>query len=380
MVFSNTAQVLTSIAEAATETGSTAIASDDTLRLLQEALEHFRQCLSLQEYLLTQSGEFEEDATSSLAQGLDQMSDLKSRSPPNMVEEEVWASVEEPVTENSLIDTLMAQLGTLTTICDVLSACSSGNLGWVGEFYREMLQGKIGLLSDGSERLEEINLTMARFSTAFAKANFHSGAIDISTYERDFTAAYSANQDLLENEQGLYNFADAEMTFVTSVLISLEGNVYDSGSNSLQLNGILWRHITKALEHLTAATKLPQAEYLVRSHLRRGDCELMRYGLSKGAHPFELAAKSAPTLIKNAEIFYRGAAKLGYSYGATEEEREALIKEAVAAKLSGSPDKFNSLLSKEKELTLEVVGVMQDEHLLWPTAKTTLESDLCTLC
>ena len=107
-------------------------------------------------------------------------------------------------------------------------------------------------------------------------------------------------------------------------------------------------------------------------HLRRGNCEVMRYGLSKGVYPYQIATKSAPTLMNNAEIYYRGAAKLGLHSGAVEEEREALVKEAVMAKLSGNPNKLSSLLGRDKEMTLEIIQDMQDECLFSPDDLTIL--------
>ena len=68
--------------------------------------------------------------------------------------------------------------------------------------------------------------------------------------------------------------------------------------------------------------------------------------------------------MNNAEVYYRGAAKLAQSAGAAEEEREGFVKEAVMAKLSGNPGKLSSLVEKDKELTLDIVRDMQDDYLL----------------
>lgn len=359
MLCSNTAQVLTSIAEASSERISTETDSMESLQFLQEALEFFQRCLSLQSYQLTQGEEFKTSVITKSPDQTDPLFDPNQGSRPDAIEEEVWASIEEPVTDDSLIDTLMAQLGTLTTILSV--ARSSANVGWIEEYYCEMLRSRVELLLKSSERLEEINLVKARFLTALADAKFHHQDIGILTYEHELNTAFDRSFDLRRNEQGLIDRADAEITFCNSIL---EGNRNIPGPEVLQLSSIRWRHVTKALEDLTAASKLPQAENLARIHLRRGDYELMRYGLGKGPYPHELAAESAPTLIRNAEIYYRGAAKLGLSTGAAEEEREASVKEAVLAKLSGNPEKYTSLLGKNRESTLEIVRDMQDDCLL----------------
>ena len=356
---SNTAQVLTSIAEASTEGNSTENDSMENLQFLQEALEFFQRCLSLQSYQLTQREKLNRGVMTNPSEQADPIFDPNQDSRPDAVEEEVWASIEEPVTYDSLIDTLMAQLGTLTTIMSV--ARNSVNFGWIEEYYCEMLRSRVELLSKSSERLEEISLVKAKFWTALAEAKFHHQNIGLLDYEHELNTAFHGVFDLRCNEQGLIDRADAEITFCSSILGS-DRNI--SGSEVLQLSSIRWRHLTKALEDLTAASKLPQADSLARIHLRRGDCELMRYGLGKGPYAHELAAKSSITLMRNAEIYYRGAAKIGLNTGATAEEREASVKEAVVAKLCGNPEKYTSLLGENRELTLEIVADMQDDHLL----------------
>ena len=356
---SNTAQVLNSVAEASTERISTENDSMESLGFLQEALEFFQRCLSLQSYQLTQREEIQTSVMTSSSEQPDPNFEPNQSLRPDAVQEEVWASIEEPVTDDSLVDTLMALLGTLTTIMSV--ARSGVNVAWIEEYYCEMLRSRVELLSNSSERLEEIGLAKARFWTALTDAKFHHQTIGILTYEHELSTAFNRSLDLQRNEQGLIDRADAEITFCNSIL---ESNRNISAPEELQLSSMRWRHVTKALEDLTAASKLPQADNLARIHLRRGDCELMRCALGKGPYPHELAAKSTPTLMKNAEIYYRGAAKLGQNTGATEEEREALVKEAVVAKLCGNPEKYTSLLGKDPDLTLEIVKDMQDDYLL----------------
>lgn len=283
---------------------------------------------------------------------------------PEISQEEVWASIEEPVTNDSIIDTVLAQLGTLTTVCTLLGAHGDDSIRWIEEYYRGTLQERIDLLSNNSERLEEILLTKAKFMVAFADASFHGGAIDLMTYEREINAAFPQDFALGHNEQGLCDRAEARMTFNTSIIASKQANANISAADYSRHHSIRWVHITKALDDLTTATKLPQPGNLPRMHLRRGDCELMRYGLSREEFPHELAAKSAPTLMNNAEVYYRGAAKLAQSLGAAEEEREALVKEAAMTKLLGDPQKLKSLIDRDRESTVEILKDMQDECLL----------------
>ena len=133
------------------------------------------------------------------------------------VEEEVWAFIEEPVTKDSLLETLLAQMGTLITICSISSNLSKTNIGWIEEYYLEMLQPKIEFLSRDTGRLQEIGLMRAKFRIAFADASFHVGTIDVLTYERELNAVSADYLDSRLDEQSLYDRADAEIAFVTSV-------------------------------------------------------------------------------------------------------------------------------------------------------------------
>ena len=348
------------------ETRSVTHSHADDLRNLQEALEFFQRCLLLQEHQLHSNKRFAEFTAASPAEHHNDNSEADQDSRPDITQEEVWVSIEEPVTNDSLIDTVLAQLGTLTTVCDLVSAHGHESTEWIEVYYRETLQNRLNLLSNASERLEEMNLVKAKFVAAYADACFRAGAIDLLTYERELGTAYPQDLVLDNNEQGLHDRAEARMTFHTSTTAFAQANTNITKGDYLQLNSIRWTQITQALGDLTAATKLPHPENLPRTNLRRGDCELMRYGLSKGELPYEPAAKSAPTLVKNAEVYYRGAAKLAQASGAVEEEHEALVKEALVTKLLGNSEKLRALLNRDKESITEIVRDMQDEHLLYP--------------
>jgi hypothetical protein len=352
---SNTAQLLTSFVEAATELRHPLSSQIDGLRLLQEALELFQRCLTLQEYQLTQS---EEDHVSSTERPY-----VNDKSENHTTSEEAWATILEPVTHGSLVDTMVAQLDTLTTICSLVIPQGSDDLRWIEKYYR-MLKEKLTCLRD-TERVQEECLANAKFMAAFADASFRRGQLDILEYERKLAAAFDASLDLTNHPEGLCDQADAEITFNTSIRVSAQLSTQLSETDSTRLNEIRWGHITKALDGLTAASKLPNAENLPRIYLRRGDCELLRYRLGHGPHPHGIAAKSAPTLLKNAEVYYRGAAGFARHAGVDEEEWEALVKEAVAASLAGNSMKLQGLWKAKEKAVLEIVMEMQEENLLY---------------
>lgn len=333
------------------------------VRLLQEALELFQRCLSLQEFQLTRIGEQDHDSAAyqdSTSDGTLLKETLTEGSP---VEDEEWAFVDEPVTRDALVDTILAQLETLTTICSLGNFEAGDNLSWIEEYYGNMLKDKIELLTANTDRAHEANLTKAKFVAAFADLSFHHGQLDILEYERELAAAFDPILDLSKSARGLCDRADTEITFQASIGAP-EARAQIVAADMARLNGMRWKHLTSALEDLTAASKLPDAENVPRIHLRRGDCELLRYRIGDGPNPYGPAVKSLRTLIMNAEVYYRGASGLARNAGAETEMREASTKEAIVASLSGNREKLQLLSKTQHQTVLEVVEDMKEESLL----------------
>ncbi len=364
---SNTAQVLTSLAEA--NTGGRKPPEKDqnyALSLLQEALELFQRCLNLQEFKYNQAQEDVVNATEPLADNGDLDQNSSNSAASNASEEEVWASVEEPITKHTLLDTAVAQLDTLTATCGLGGSRSHNNLAWIEEYYRTELQAKIkfyvGDVGDISHQYDAA-LAKAKFSGAIADAAFRSGHLDLLTYEQEINAAFTAPELHLEHDpQGLWDRADVELTFRSSI----QASIANAQLVELpQVANICWKHITKALDSLTTASKLPDALNLPRIHLRRGDCEMLRLCLGEAPLHYDLAIKSKPTLLKNAGVYYRGAGALAKrDKGDEEEQRDAEIKEAVAAALSDDAQRLAALIKLQRGLVEATVEEMRDENLL----------------
>lgn len=359
----NTAQVLTSLVEATTENRWRGDYQSQVVHLLQEALELFQRCLSLQEFQLTPLGEQNDNSATYQDSTSDGTLPKETFAESSPVEDEEWAFVDEPVTKDALVDTILAQLETLTTICSLGNFKGGDNLGWIEEYYGNMLKDKIELLTTDSDRAQEADLIEAKFVAAFADLSFHHGQLDVLEYERELAAAFSPALDLSKSARGLCDRADAEIIFQASIGAP-EATAQVLATDMARLNAIRWKHLTKALEDLTAASKLPDAENLPRIHLRRGDCELLRYRLGNGPNPYEPAIKSSRTLMMNAEVYYRGASGLARNTGAEAEMREASTKEAIVASLSGNKEKFQLLSKTQHQAVLEVVEDMKEETLL----------------
>ena len=364
IVCSNTAQVLTSLAEVFTE-GRAPVNDrrNEALHLFQQALEFFQRCLNVQEYKFTQAREnaAQEATLHSDADNSDVAPSIGNES--NVSEEEVWAAVEEPITTDTLLDTTVAQLDTLTEICSLRSSHTRNDLAWIEEYYRTELQGRIDSYSNGSNRKHEVALSKANFIASISDAAFRGGKLDALTYERELNTAFSHDDlDLKTDPQGLCDKADAHLSFNTSVQNAMQ---QASANEIAQTGSICWKHITKALDSLTAASKQPDAQNLPRIHLQRGDCELLRLHLGEAPLNYDLAIKSASTLLKNAEVYYRGAAALAKSSeDAAEEQKEAEVKEAIVMALADDPQKLSSLIKLQRDVVGATVEEIKDEGLL----------------
>ena len=352
---------MTSLAEAISEgKNATQKNRDEALRLFQEALELFQRCLGVQEFQLTQQATVTAENPVDFDSENADMASNKSE----ISEDERWTMILEPVTKGTLVDTALAQMETLTAVCALVSSPGLHDLAWIDEYYCNILRDRIALYVDGSERQQEAALTNAKFVSALLDASFRSGQLDIFTYERELAAAFSQDIDLSNDPHGLCDKADTEISFVTSVQVSLQENLRAQSQDLLQLNLLTWKHLTVALDNLAAAIKLPDVQNLPRIHLRRGDCELLRYRLGQAPANYDVAIKSAATLIKNAEIYYRGSAKLARNEGTVDEEREASVKELVAARIAGKAGKFTELTSDQRMALHGIIEDMRDEGLL----------------
>ena len=269
--------------------------------------------------------------------------------------------MEEPITKDALLDTTIAQLDTLTAICSLGS--SHTGVAWVEEYYCTTLKDKVSLYVNGSSRHHEAALAHARFTCALSDAAFQGGRLDLSAYEKELNAAFTGQDlDLSNDPSSLCDEAGAELVFNASVQNVLQ---LARSTEMARISSTCWKHITKALDCLTAAAKLPDAQNLPRIHLRRGDCELLRLHLGDAPLGYDLAVKSAPTLLKNAEIYFRGAANLAKKDVGTEEEKnEAEIKESIVAGLLGDTEKLLSMVKTRRDLLESIVGEMKDDGLL----------------
>ncbi|KAH8664239.1 hypothetical protein BX600DRAFT_464071 [Xylariales sp. PMI_506] len=368
----NTAQVLTSIAEE--------IANDDdipdteALKLLQEALELQTKCLSIQELKFEESVEQErlaheqEHAAESSAAEPSEAEQPAEEGSGNDAEDddEQWFTVVEPVTHDTLIDTIVAQLNTLTTFCGVLGnspeSAPPATLAMIEEHSSKLVQ-KIPLVAqDKPERQQEISLAKANFVSALLEAGFKSGKIDAATYKRERDAAFTvpellANgtvESLIANARSLISF--------NSALMELQ---------QPEDSTVRWNSLTESITHLTSASKIPRIDQddLATTHLLRGDANLLLVGLGHPPTNHQAAVTNAAQLLKNAEVFYRNASKLSQD---VEQKSIAALKSKAAEGLQqqvsgGKPFDIGELLAampNGPQWTIEQLEDMVSEGLL----------------
>ncbi|CRG86652.1 hypothetical protein PISL3812_03662 [Talaromyces islandicus] len=370
-VLFNTAQVLTSIAEILTESKRPKENHlQDALKNLQEALELFQRCLVLQELRYTESqeqiksmesGELEippDTDQADVLQGTAQETEETEASP----REEQWAAVIEPVTKDTLVDTAVAQLETLSTLCGLLALDGGNGLPWVEEYSYELLKTKIAAYVEGTDRHHEVALARAQFVAALTEILYRGGRIDVETYQRELSGAFPAELDLSDDPEGLCSKADA----LTSFNSAISDNPPVASDEELQRSVTLrWQGLTTALEALTAASKLATTDNVCKVHIARGDTEMSRWRLAGPPWNYKVAQEYAATLLKNAQTFYRGAAALARRDGAAEEQ-EASCKEAFAAALAGDESKLKQLKSAGSDKVLTVVQDMVEDGLVAP--------------
>lgn len=142
----NTAQVLTSLAEARAENVQDAESRSDAVRLLQEAVELFSACLTRQEmeYSEQQAAAVEaaSTATDTNAEDARDTTDTVETS-PDSPEAELWATVVEPVTPGTLLETALAQLSALSTLVSLVTSSTVSALGFIRELASPLLVTKI---------------------------------------------------------------------------------------------------------------------------------------------------------------------------------------------------------------------------------------------
>ncbi|KAI9839116.1 MAG: hypothetical protein M1819_003109 [Sarea resinae] len=366
----NTAQVLTSISEVILESqASSGDARPKALKLIEEAIEFFQRCFSLQEYQYSESqaqakaveAEFSRLVEFDNSQeGDSTMTDIAQEKGENSSETEQWASVVEPVTKDTLLDTAIAEVEALTTLCGLTVEYSGRGLAWVEELSTGLLQEKISEYVQGTGREEEVARAKGNLICAIGDAGYRLGKIDLQTYELQLESAFPKNIQIYNDAESLCAEADAHLTLNSTIS---EFSASQTGTHTSRLIASRWNHLTLALSSLTSASKLPTTEN-AKINIARGDTELLRFRLSEQPLQYDIAIKNAPTLLKNAQVYYRGAAVIAHNTGESDRVIEAEVKGAIAALLAGDTSDIQAVLRQRKDVVGPILVDMAEDGLL----------------
>jgi len=438
----NTAQVLSSLAELLGEHDDPE-GRADAIRSLQEAIELFSACLTRQELEFSErqarlqefnAASTEDQGGVSLQEQPPGTETRKSSVSNSDSTPEEWATVVEPVTANTLLDTGLAQLAALAILADMSAPSQDGALANISEIATPLIKQRIpyyiSLISTVLEEPEETprgpslsitatsatmsaaqsrstnprqaaeaqaGLTIANFTSSLSEAEYRSDQISAEIYSSRLSSAYDAliltqGQEISpENTDALTAYADALLDFSTAVA----SNSYKSEAESATLQ---WQALVLAQALLGRCTKATwtTSEKKSQVYQARGDIELIRSQLAQRPSASAAVAKNATVIAKNAGVYYRGA--IGYAkqhqqqMGASAEEvdeedvlTELVVKEAVAMLLLAGVDgkgeeglsvlraKLQGLDRKKVEAVLE--DMVEQEMLQAGMGRSLLEED-----
>lgn len=318
--------------------------------LLEEAVELFQRCLTLQEFRFSESEALRDSMNADTpgspidSDGGATLTPAAQAASPQPIEEQ-WASIVEATTPDTLLDTILALLETLTVLATKLDP---RGLAALEEYISTLLVKLPTYLHPSPTRAPEVGLTRANVLSALAEAGFRAGTIDAATYERAITDAFR-DLDLAADPKGLTDKADAMLAFAAA----LRTQPVEDGQQQQQIVG-RWGALTQAGSSLGAAAKVPGAMNLARIHLARGDAEMLRFRVKDGTgYPGNV---DAGVLVKNAGVFYRGAARQALVDGEDGVGREGRFKGALAAAVGGESEALKELVGSETQLGIEVLG------------------------
>ena len=389
----NTAQVLTSLAEAGLEASTQAAAKQDAIPLLEEAVEVFTKCVESQQQQYSQiqeeiakaeaSGEYREAWEGEREQPAEiQDEDMETDSGASEAPGD-WATVEEPLTPESILDTCTVQLTALTTLLGLYDPNASlssiekrahdgmdtatNKIPALIELIdkspskKEVDEPKAGpTLSIGSVSAaeeatttpkEDAILAAANFQASIAEVQYRSGRTISAEYaqavEQTFGSlvegAKTTTSPDLATANILSAYGDALMDLASALA---DGGQYTTSSPTFASDvEIQWTALTQTQNLFTQLSSAPYTSVLSPSRLAdvfiaRGDTDLFRFRISLFDGVKSAWVKSGPTLVANAGVFYRGARSYADRAGAAQvrgtADAKAIVAEVLKEVASGS--------------------------------------------
>lgn len=338
-VLFNTAQVMITIAEYVTEAGIFS-AQADSVALLREALELLSACFTRQEMLVE-----EQNANSMEAEGGVPVEQQALPAEPTASssraaedaesegeEEGEYVSVQAYITPSDLLDTARSSLTALTLLITLEDPSNVSPLAKMGITLVESRIPQYLSQIEAEERAQEepeIALERAEFHAALTVADLKLGTATANDSLSRLQQAFES-LDITTNVAVMCTYADS--------LVELTTTAQNFSPSSAATT--CWSTLSKAQDLYAAAVKINDAEAKARKarvYESRGDVELLRFNLATtpaaGLSP--AIQKSAPTLIKNAQTYYRGAMNLFRAEGDVEAAAKVEVRSLIAAMLEG---------------------------------------------
>lgn len=185
---SNTAQVLTSIVDTISEQGPALQNPDQPSLLLQEALELFARCLNNQEASFAdfqrQLHVAENVSAASTSDG--NATSGQAATSENSLDEggdnvqEQWATVMVPVSKSTILDTILAQLATITTLYSLL--LNDKLIPSIMEYAQPLVVEKVPFYVTETGQDLEAAIAVAGYASAEADAKFRFMGLSMGDY------------------------------------------------------------------------------------------------------------------------------------------------------------------------------------------------------
>ncbi|KAF3004116.1 hypothetical protein E8E13_004380 [Curvularia kusanoi] len=415
----NTAQVLTSLAEAGLEDGTQEAAKTPARQLLEEAVDIFTGCLQKQQQEYEQmqaeiakaqaSGEYQEAWEGNRSQPAEAKehdntdTDSASEGPGD------WATVEEPVTPTTILETCTAQLGALITLLglytpeDLPSIEKKAQDGLLTA--SEIIPGLINIIDASPESddedepeagptlsigqsaateeastspKEDAVLAAANFQVSIAEAMYRSGRSSSAQYAQQVEQTFST---LIKEAQrttapGLAyinvgsSYADALIDLASSIADSLQ---YTESSPTFTSDlEIQWTALSQAQKTLTELSSAPLSSLLHASRLAdifmaRGDTDLFRFRIATTPGAKAAWANSRAVVVANAGVFYRGARSYAQNASAAQTrataDAKAIVAEILKEVSSGSSSRKDTWKGRNSDVAA-VLGQMVEEGIV----------------
>ncbi|KAI0200515.1 hypothetical protein F4808DRAFT_429239 [Astrocystis sublimbata] len=331
----NMAQVLTSIAEIIASNEETG--DSEALRNLEQALDLQGRCFELQQAEFVKNritfdmamGETAEDPTMQLDSEpvtMDSTADTQSVDQ----EEEQWAAIEEPVTSETLLDTLGAQFGPLTVACSILSSSQASSpewhhitdnaRSWISSHSDNLLHRTLPALIEETRSLgpdiSGVMLRRAVFISHFSDIAFRHSTIDVNKYAENIVTAFTY-PGIAANDEDVLMDRSVALCALNSTLRELVASGGIDAGTAASHASVRWKVLGDALSHLRSLAGLKDIEKdtVAKSHSLRGDISLSMQILAYSPVSHSQAQNTTAQVLQNAQIYYRNASKLFGSLG-----------------------------------------------------------------